>query len=277
MNHWHIKRPTLAFSLLELLVIAAIVTVIAAFAIPGYTNYITQTRINALWQQAEAAKLQVESIYLKQNTPVGDISVDSGTTEYTTSNVDFVKCITVQDGVVSVVGEPDKFSDLDIWIAWQPTQTGGALTWSCIYSADAAPYVTNVANTCAVQTCQEYSSWDTPSTLNSETFWYFGTLDQGTVSSAFANNCSTIGSMAGCSSCYNFANTSTEQHYMTFDLNYTSYNYQGALGSDPNWSSYSSWSYQYDYTQVTQSCMSQTRTASTCANVDPFSNDSACN
>lgn len=277
MNQRRRLLPTRAFSLLELLVIAAIITVIAAFAIPGYTNYVINTRVNALWQQAEAAKLEVQSMYLKRNLDVNTITVDSGSAEYTTSNVDFVKCITIQDGVVAVVGDPAKFNDKSVWIAWQPTIAAGGLTWTCTYSEDAAPYVTDVADTCAVQACQQFSSWDTPSTVSSETFWYFGSLSQAEVSSAFANNCNTTASMSGCAACYNYANSDTEQRFMDFDLNTVTYNYQGALGSDPNWNSYSSWSYAYTYTQVTQSCMSQTRTASDCANVNPFTNDAACN
>lgn len=266
-----------AFSLIELLVIAAIITVVAAFAIPGYSNYIMHTRVNALWQEAEAAKLQVTSQYLKQNTPVASITVNSGTTDYTTSNLDFVKCITIQDGVVAVVGDPAKFNDMSVWIAWEPTITAEAITWTCTYSEDAADYVTDVSDTCGVQACQEFSSWSTPSQINSETFWYFGSLTQADVSSAFANNCNTTASMAGCGACYNFAATDTTQRFMDFELNYITHNYQGALGSDPNWSSFSSWSYAYEYTEVTQSCMEQTRTASTCANVNPFASDTACN
>lgn len=277
MDITHSKRQNKAFSLLEILVIAAIVTVIAAIAIPGYTNYILSARINALWQQAEEAKLQVTSMYLKQNMALDSISVDSGSKAFTTTNLDFVKCITIQDGVVGVVGEPTKFNDLDVWIAWTPTESASGLTWTCSYSEDAASYVTDVSNTCGAQTCETYSSWDTASEVNSETFWYFGSLTQADVSSAFATNCSTTASMAGCSSCYNFTNTDTTQRYMDFDITYVSYNYQGALGSDPDWSSYSSWSYQYDYTQVTQACMEQTRTATACSNSFPFGDDSACN
>ncbi len=277
MDYKRFIPPRSAFSLLELLVIAAIVSVIAAIAIPGYTNYIINTRVNALWQQAEAAKLQVQSRYLKRNVPVNTITVNSGAAEFTTTNVDFVKCITVQDGTVSVVGDPAKFNNQDVWIAWQPTISDEALTWTCTYSEAAAPYVTDVANTCAVQACQQFSSWGTPSQVNSESFFYRGQLSQAEVASAFANNCNTTGSMAGCSACYNYDASDTEQRFMDFDLNYVNYNYQGALGSDPNWSSYSSWSYEYTYTEVVQSCMQQTRTTSSCANVNPFANDSACN
>lgn len=131
-----------------MLVVAAIVAVIAAFAVPGYLNFVIQTKVSGLWQQAEESKLAVESKFLKQNQAVASITVDSGTQLFTTTNVDFVKCITIQGGVVSVVGDPSKFNDKSIWIAWQPTTTSGTISWACLYSADAAPYVTDLANTC---------------------------------------------------------------------------------------------------------------------------------
>lgn len=276
MNIGGFKHKFLGFTLLELLVVAAIAVVVAAFSIHSYMNYIIQTRVNGLWTQAEAAKLAVESQYLKRNVAVNSITVDSGTAEYTTSNVDFVKCITVQNGNVSVVGEPSKFSNKNVWISWAPTTTAEALQWTCTYSTDAAPYVTDISNTCGVESCAQYSSWDTPTTVDTQTIWYFGTLSLADVSAAFANNCRTTATMSGCDSCYNFANTNTQQRFMDFSLSNQTYNYAGALGSDPNWSSFTSWTYQYDYTVVTQSCMNQTRTESSCANVAPFTNDAAC-
>jgi Tfp pilus assembly protein PilE len=270
------KQKITAFTLIELLLVAAIAVVVAAFSIHSYMNYIIQTRVNALWEQADAAKLEVESKYLKQNVPVTSITVDSGTAEYTTSNVDFVKCITIQDGVVSVVGVPSKFNNQSVWISWTPSQTSEDIVWSCNYSTAAAPYVTDVSNTCAVQSCSAYSTWNAATTVDTQTIWYFGTLSQSDVATAFADNCRTVGSMSGCSSCYDFTNTDTEQRYMNFSLSNTTYNYSGALGSDPNWSSYTSWTYEYDYTIVTQSCMDQTRTASSCANTNPYGSDPAC-
>lgn len=131
-----------------MLVVAAIVAVIAAFAIPGYINYVTQTKVNALWHQAEEAKLAVESMFLKKNLDLATVDVNSGAQLYTTTNVDFVKCITIQNGVISVVADPTKFNSKSIWVAWQPTTTSGTIVWSCLYSADAAPYVTDLASTC---------------------------------------------------------------------------------------------------------------------------------
>ncbi len=263
--------------MLELLVVAAIVAVISAFAIPGYNSYIRQARVNALWSQAEEAKLAVEAKYIRDNQSISSITVNSGTKEYTTPTLDFVKCITIQNGVVSVVGVPAKFNNLSIWISWQPTTSTGSVDWGCVYSSDTAQYVTDVASTCAAQTCQTFGAWNTATTVNTQTMYYFGSLTQSQVSSAFVNNCNTSGTMTGCASCYNFTNTNSTQRYMTYTLTPTTYNYQGGLGGNPTWNSFSSWAYQYTYTVVTQNCMQQTRTVNTCGNTNPFTADSACN
>ncbi len=266
-----------AFSLLELLGVTAIVIILAAFGIHSYINYVTQSRVDELWGQAEAAKLEVESQFLKNNSASSLITVDSGAAEYTTPTADFVKCVTIQNGEVVVRADPTKFNNKDIWIAWLPNSSSGTLNWTCTYSSDAAAYITDAANACAVNTCNQYSTWGTATAVDStQTFWYFGTLNSAEVSSAFAQNCQVSGTMTGCAACYNYTNTDTTQRYMNFSLSTTTYNYQGALGTDPNWSSYSSWSYPYTYTVVQQTCMQQTRSTSSCATTTPYSADPSC-
>jgi type IV pilus assembly protein PilA len=267
-----------AFNLLELLAVVAIVGIIAAFAIPSYLNYVTQSKVNTLWHQAEAAKLAVESKYLKQNSAINSITVNSGTKDYTTPNANYVKCITIQNGVVVVRANPTNFNSKNIWIAWTPNASSGDVVWSCSYSSDAAQYVTDVGDTCAQTACVDYGAWSSAAAVGgTQTFWYFGTLTQAEVSSAFAQNCQASASMSACSTCYNFTNTNTTQRYMDFAISTATYNYQGALGSDPNWNSYSSWSYPYTYTVVAQTCKQQTRTQSTCGTTPtPYAGDPAC-
>jgi len=141
-----------AFSLVEILTVIIIVAIIAAFAVPNYINYLTETKVNSMWHQAEAAKLEVEAQYLKQGTAVSSITVNSGTTEYTTPNADFIKCITIQSGIVSVEGLPTSFSGLNLWISWTPTVSAGAITWACNYSSDAANFMSDASQACSVGT-----------------------------------------------------------------------------------------------------------------------------
>jgi prepilin-type N-terminal cleavage/methylation domain-containing protein len=144
-----LSRRAKAFSLLELLVVATIVAIIAGFSAPSYMTYVRKTRINSLWEQAEPAKLAIESKYLKQNTAVNTITVNSGVTEYTTTTDPDVKCITIQEGTVSVVGDPGSFSNKVIWISWVPNTASGSIVWSCLYSEDSAPYLSNLATSCS--------------------------------------------------------------------------------------------------------------------------------
>lgn len=269
-----------AFSLIELLTIAAIVVIIAAFAIPSYMRYITETKINAFFKEAEAAKLAVQSTYLKTHADVSNITVNSGTAEYTTTNTDYIKCITIQDGVISVVGDSDKFFGKTVWIAWIPNTSSGELQWSCTYSDDAAEYLTDVAATCGPDTCSEYGTWSTASAVGSaEDVWYFGSVSASQVAAAFAETCRLApNTYSACADCYNYSNSDTETRYMDFSLSTVTYNYAGALGANPNWSSQTSWTYDYDYTIATQTCMSQTRTKNDCQTNPPtsYSSDGAC-
>ena len=147
MNTIRFTNLVKAFSLPELLVVATIVAIISGFAIPSYLGYTKKAKINALWEQVTAAKLAVESKYLKQNTAVSTITVNSGATEYTSSTNSNIQCITIQNGVVSVVGNKNSFEN-NIWISWVPDTSSGYIVWSCLYSEDAAPYLDNLEVNC---------------------------------------------------------------------------------------------------------------------------------
>lgn len=270
------KIVNTAFSLLELIAIAAMVSIIAAFAIPNYTRYITETKVNSMWAQAEAAKLAVQSEYYKKYTALGSITANSGTADYTTTNADYVKCITIQGGTVSVVGNSNDFSGKNIWISWTPSLSNDELTWSCSYSSDAAEYVTEH---CSLDSCSEFGAWGTATQVgSSQDIWYFGSLSAAEVSAAFSASCTNFSLWNACSACFDFVNTDTEQRYMDFSLATQTHNYVGSLGSDPDWSGQTSWTYDYEFTVVTQKCMSQTRTESTCDPVPAasYTSDASC-
>lgn len=138
-----------AFSMIELLTVISIITLLAAFTIPAYLNHIQTTKLNSLWQLAEPAKLYVQSQYLKHNTDVTTIDVNANSTEFTTApDPDLVRCITIQNGVVSVVANPAGFSGNAYWISWTPTAADGALTWACNYDATAAEFIADSVPDC---------------------------------------------------------------------------------------------------------------------------------
>jgi prepilin-type N-terminal cleavage/methylation domain-containing protein len=137
-----------AFSMLELITVVAIIAILAALSIPAYLQHVTATKISSLWQLAEPAKLYVESQYLKNNINVNALVVNSGTTDFTSADSSLVKCITIQNGVISVVGNPDSFFGNTYWVAWSPSVSSGRITWSCSYPAAAQQYMATSVTNC---------------------------------------------------------------------------------------------------------------------------------
>lgn len=138
-----------AFSYIELVVVIILVAILGIFAYPNYIDYIISSRIAALWRAAEAAKLHVESQYLRYGTAMSSIDVNSGSAEYTTPKNDYIKCITVQNGIVSVVGDSTKFYGDTYWVSWVPTVSSGRLSWACTYSSNAESHISDNIGTCS--------------------------------------------------------------------------------------------------------------------------------
>lgn len=267
-----------AFSLIELLTIVAIVAIIAAFAVPSYISYVIQTKVNSLWAEAEPAKLAVQSAYMRTRQPIDELVFYYNQHPFTSSSTNFVKCVTIQNGTISVVGKPEFFYGKDIWLTWVPTIVDGAIDWTCIYSSDAAEYMQGMSETCSAYNCSEYGDWSDPTEVGgTQDVWYFGILSSTDIATAFANNCRTSATMAGCSECYNYVGNDTTRRFMSFDAETQVHNYSGALG-DSGWSSYSSWTYDYTYTVAHQTCMEQTRTKTDCDDGAPqyFLDDGSC-
>lgn len=62
------------FTLLELMIVIAIIGIVATIAIPAYTGYITTARMSEAKNNIAALKLAEEEFFLEQNTYFGGIN-----------------------------------------------------------------------------------------------------------------------------------------------------------------------------------------------------------
>jgi type IV pilus assembly protein PilA len=130
------------FTLVELLIVIAIIAIISSIALPLYQDHIIKVQVGAMFHDAEAAKLAVSSDFYKLNlTDFNNINYAAGTKDFTTPNNDNISSIAIVSGVITVQGNSTKFSGKDIWIAWTPSIVSNDLSWACSYSSDAAPYI----------------------------------------------------------------------------------------------------------------------------------------
>ncbi|EGW54748.1 type IV pilin protein [Candidatus Endoriftia persephonae] len=76
------------FSLIELMITIAIITIISAIAIPAYNGYIEEARFSAARMNAEPLRLALEDYFLENNTYIaGSWEADGNPIDLQTGNL----------------------------------------------------------------------------------------------------------------------------------------------------------------------------------------------
>jgi type IV pilus assembly protein PilA len=124
------KKTQQGFTLIELMIVVAIIGILAAIALPAYKDYTVRSKVSELLLAADNAKVSI-SEYAQSN---GTLS-GSGTGLSIVANNSYVTSGTVDiDGPVTVTGSAATLgADSDVSITLTPTMnaTTGVVTWVC--------------------------------------------------------------------------------------------------------------------------------------------------
>src|SRR5262245_36564238 len=127
------KRVQQGFTLIELMIVVAIIGILAAVALPAYQDYTVRARVTEALTQASAAKATIaENIASNGGTLTGITDACAGVTAIsaaaTNSRITTLSCTTTT-GVVQIVTDAKAGA---VTMTLTPTAISQGTTWKCV-------------------------------------------------------------------------------------------------------------------------------------------------
>lgn len=124
-------RKVSGFTLIELMIVVAIIGILAAIAVPAYQNYMIRARVSESIQVSAAAKTAV-SEYRQSMGTWPTTNTEAGLPAAATYGVGNVSTLTVgANGVITVAVSAASGTSGNIVLTPSFTTGDGAVTWAC--------------------------------------------------------------------------------------------------------------------------------------------------
>jgi len=119
------------FTLIELMIVVAIIGILAAVAIPAYQDYTIRAKVTEGLSLASGAKTSVAEYFASEGTlPANNIEAGMSTATSISGN-SVSQVLVTGGGIIQVTFSGDPKIQGDV-LALEPTAgTGGQLTWEC--------------------------------------------------------------------------------------------------------------------------------------------------
>lgn len=132
------------FTLIELMIVVAIIGILAAVALPAYQNYTNRAKVTEALSVAAAAKLAVAETFTS-NGALPTTNTEAGLPTATDMNGTDVLSVAVGgSGVITVTMRNSTNAVLsDKTVTLTPTTNAGSITWACSSNIDNAALPAN--------------------------------------------------------------------------------------------------------------------------------------
>jgi len=132
------KKMQKGFTLIELMIVVAIIAILAAIALPAYQDYVARSQVSEAATLSAGAKTAVAEEFANTGTFNGIDNAAAGLSAAGSITGKYVDSVTVANGAVTALmggDSSDKVSGDNL--VFTPTDEGGSVSWACTGSVDA--------------------------------------------------------------------------------------------------------------------------------------------
>lgn len=139
LQHLNVHRQQ-GFTLIELMIVVAIIGILAAIALPAYQDYTVRSRVSELAVLASSMKATIGENIANDGGAINAATACRGVTNLSTATANMVSATCVA-GVITITGTAAARGVVLVYTPTVPDPDEGTVRWRCTSDADDHKFV----------------------------------------------------------------------------------------------------------------------------------------